>query len=127
MQILLTKTKRNGETFSVIAKNDIKIPKGDCIYFIKIGDTKDRLFKIGTTNRLKDRMKEHIDSYKKDIEILFISPKYSKYTTLRVEDRTKELFKQLGYDYIRNDRFIIPPQVEEITIKVRKEYIVKLV
>jgi len=93
------------------------------IYFIRIGEPADRLFKIGTTNDIKRRMGEHRRGYKKDITILGVIPVTSKYTTLRVEEQTKEIWKnEPGWIYHRNDRFTIPPEVTEVTIKVRKEY-----
>ena len=54
---------------------------------------------------------------------LQISNYSSEYTTLRVEKNTKEMWKQnKDWIYLRNDRFIIPENVTEITIKIRKEY-----
>ena len=93
------------------------------IYFVRIGEPADRLFKIGTTNNIDRRMKEHKRSYKKDITILGIIPVTSRYTTLRVEDRTIEEWKKNpNWVYHRNDRFTIPPDVTEVVIKVKKEY-----
>ena len=62
----------------------------DHIYFIRIGAPEDNLYKIGTTNNLRRRMREHSRNYKKPIEVLWVSPAYSKWTTLRVEERTIE-------------------------------------
>lgn len=99
--------------------------KTDFVYFIRIGDKKDNLYKIGTTNNVIRRMKQHERYYKKKVEILWISPAYSKYTTLRVEDKTIQKWKQLeGFEYIRNDRFIINPEIHSVIIKVRKEWTV---
>jgi hypothetical protein len=93
------------------------------IYFCRIGEPADRLFKIGTTNNIKRRMSEHKRSYKKDIEVLGVIEVTSKYTTLRVEEQTIEKWKMNeGWEYHRNDRFTIPPEVTEVTIKVKKEY-----
>lgn len=101
-----------------------KEPKSkEFIYFIRIGEPADRLFKIGTTNNIKRRMTEHRRTYKKDVTVLGIIPVTSKYTTLRVEENTKKIWKnEPGWIYHRNDRFTIPPEVTEVTIKVRKEY-----
>ena len=94
------------------------------IYFIRIGEPAQRLFKIGTTNNIDRRMKEHKRSYKEDIEILGIIPLTSRFTTLRVEERTIEKWKTFdGWIYKRNDRFIIPEDVQQITITVRKDYV----
>ena len=94
------------------------------IYFIRIGEPADRLFKIGTTNDLDRRMKEHKRYYKKDVAVLGVIPVTSEYTTLRVEKNTKELWRENhpNWQYLRNDRFIIPEDVTEIEIKVRKIY-----
>ena len=101
--------------------------KKDFIYFIQIGEESERLFKIGTTNDIERRMKEHERNYKKTVKVLWKSPPYSKYTTLRVEDKTIAQWKEEGiFHYIRNDRFIIPENITEIKIKVRKEYVVSI-
>ena len=95
------------------------------LYFIRIGDARDNLYKIGTTNNIKRRMRQHETYYKKPVEVLWVSRPYSKYTVLRVEEQTIEKWKQLnGFQYIRNDRFIINPKIRQITIKVRKEWVV---
>ena len=79
--------------------------KVDHIYFIRVGDPSENLYKIGTTNNLKRRMREHEKNYQKPIEVLWVSPAYSKWTTLRVETATIEQWKQMeGFEYIRNDR-----------------------
>lgn len=94
------------------------------IYFVRIGDPSARLFKIGTTNDINRRMKEHKRYYKEDITILGLIPLTSKYTTLRVEKKMIDLWKTFeGWIYKRNDRFIIPEEVKQITITVRKDYI----
>jgi hypothetical protein len=69
-------------------------------------------------------MKEHERYYKKSIHILGQICVTSEFTTLRVEKQTKELWREThpDWEYMRNDRFIIPEDVTEITIKIRKEY-----
>ena len=94
------------------------------------------ILKIGTTNDLKRRAKEHTRNYK-------LSPHYtmpagatfvydwsiplSKYNTLRYEDRNRQAWQEANIgEFVRNDRFIlstIPPTVE---IKIRKSYIIAL-
>lgn len=99
--------------------------KHDYIYFIRIGDKSDNLYKIGTTNNIQRRMSQHERYYKKSVEVLWTSPAYSKYTTLRVEERTIEKWKHLeGFQYIRNDRFIIDPSIKQVTITVKKDWTV---
>ena len=111
-------------------KCEQKIPKGDCVYCLKIYDSNlsgdGILIKVGTTNDIERRIKEHLRYYKCNLDVLWISPQYSKYTTLRVEDRTKENWKEQGYIYINNDRFVVPKGTKKVKIKVRKEYEVYL-
>ena len=94
------------------------------IYFIRIGEPDKRLFKIGTTNNMNRRMNEHKRYYKEDVTILGVIPVTSEYTTLRVEKQTKEnwIENHPDWQYLRNDRFIIPEDVTEIEIRVRKKY-----
>ena len=69
-------------------------------------------------------MKEHQRYYKKDIEIIGVISLTSKFTTLRVEERTIKKWRELeNWVYKRNDRFIIPEDVKQITITVQKDYI----
>lgn len=102
--------------------------QGEYLYFIRIGEASERKFKIGTTNDICRRMSEHWKNYKETpIYILWVSPCYSKWTTLRVEDRTIQAWRELeNFQYIRNDRFIIAENVEKVQIKVRKIYEVTL-
>jgi hypothetical protein len=48
--------KKNG--LKIFSRVPIPKKSGDYVYFIKIGD--DRLYKIGTTNRHLQRIKEHM-------------------------------------------------------------------
>lgn len=125
-------SKRKGE-FKKMKKqyytSEVEIPtkEGDYLYFIQIGDPEERLFKIGTTNNINRRMLEHRRTYKKDIHVLWVSPTYKKSTTLLVENKMKATWKeQEGMEYIPKDRFIINENIQKITIKVRKEYVIKL-
>ena len=128
MEIIYTHPKNGRQIRGNLPKHD-----GDYIYFLRLipapGSTQHQAYKIGTTDRPLDRMKEHLRAYKYefDIEILWFSPHYSKYTTLRIEDRMKEWWiEQTEWEYIRNDRFIIPDTVKEIIITVRKDYIIRI-
>ena len=99
--------------------------KGNYIYFIRIGDKSENLYKIGTTNDIARRMRQHERYYHKSVTVLWVSKPYSKYTTLRVEERTIEKWKQEeGFQYIRNDRFIIDPSIREVSVKVRKDWVI---
>lgn len=100
---------------------------GNYIYFLRIGESDSNLYKIGTTNRPLERLQEHLRYYKTNVEVLWFSPTVSKYTALRIEDRQKNHWLNLGeWSYINNDRFIIPPNVEEVVIQIKKEYRIKL-
>lgn len=70
------------------------------------------------------RMKEHKRYYKQDVEVLGTIAVTSEFTTLRVEKLTKQEWQENhpDWEYLRNDRFIIPEDVKEIEIKVRKTY-----
>lgn len=99
----------------------------DHVYFIRIGARSSNLYKIGTTNNMERRMYEHERKYKQPIEVLWVSPAYSKYTTLRVEDSTKEQWRALdGFQHIPNDRFVIDPSIKQVKIKVRKEWTIDI-
>ena len=97
--------------------------KKNYLYFICIGAPSDNLYKIGTTNNIARRMRQHELYYKKPIKLIWVSPAYSKYTTLRVEEQTINRWRELeGFKYIRNDRFIISPEIHQVKIKVKKEW-----
>ena len=70
------------------------------------------------------RMREHKRYYKQNVAVLGTIAVTSEYTTLRVEKQTKLDWRENHPDwqYLRNDRFIIPEDVKEIEIKVRKTY-----
>lgn len=101
--------------------------------FLYVGyyfDTENRfILKVGTTNDLSRRQKEHCIKYRKSpdytlpknktFEYLWCLP-LSKYNTLRYEDKTKlKWIEQNIGKYIRNDRFYCEniPEMVEITIK----------
>lgn len=61
------------------------------VYFLRIGDPQERLFKIGTTNDPRRRMLEHERNYKKSVTVLWLSPKLrGRFTSLKVEEDNKE-------------------------------------
>ena len=90
------------------------------------------IVKIGTTNNLERRRKEHTRNYKKspnctmpqdsEFEYDWYLP-LSKYNTLRYEDSNKIKWKekQLG-DYMRNDRFRCETKPDFVEIEIRKKY-----
>lgn len=113
----------NGRKYKIYGRQPLPTKEGNYLYFIQIGEPEERLFKIGTTNRPLQRMLEHCKYYDKKINVLWFSPCYSKYTTLRIEDKMKAWWQEFtSWEYVTNDRFIIPPEVGEITITVKKEY-----
>lgn len=100
-------------------------------------DTKGRyILKVGTTNDLTRRLREHNQHYRHAEEYTlskndsFIYDWYiplSKYNTIRFEDITRENWKQIGIgEYVRNDRFCCSHKPKEVKVKIRKEYIVAL-
>ena len=60
-----------------------------------------KTIKIGTTNNMARRMYEHLGAYRANITVCWISPYFSKYTTLRVEDNFKDkmINRGLSLDY----------------------------
>lgn len=108
--------------------------------FLYIGYYRDTannfILKIGTTNDLDRRRKEHTRNYRKSPEhtlppneeftYLWKLP-LSKYNTLRYEDKNRQKWQEMGIgEFVRNDRFVldkVPPQVE---ITIRKTYTIPL-
>ena len=98
------------------------------VYFLRIGDPQERLFKIGTTNDPRRRMLEHERNYKKPVPVLWLSPKLrGRFTSLKVEEDNKEKWiNGTNWEYLRNDRFIIPPEITSVKITIKKDYFVQL-
>lgn len=95
------------------------------------------ILKVGTTNDLERRRKEHTRNYKK-------SPNYtmpsdgefvydfwiplSKYNTLRYEDKTREKWINEGVGkFVRNDRFFCAKRPDFVEVTIRNTYIIPLV
>ena len=98
------------------------------VYFLRIADPQERLFKIGTTNDPRRRMLEHERNYKKPVTVLWLSPKLrGRFTSLKVEEDNKEKWiNGTNWEYLRNDRFIIPPEITSVKITIKKDYFVQL-
>lgn len=98
------------------------------VYFLRIGDPQERLFKIGTTNDPRRRMLEHERNYKKPVTVLWLSPKLrGRFTSLKVEEDNKEKWiNGTNWEYLQNDRFIIPPEITSVKITIKKDYFVQL-
>lgn len=88
--------------------------------------------KVGTTNDLDRRRKEHTRNYKKSPNFTMpsdgafeydFSVKLSKYNTLRYEDRTREKWQEeeVG-EFVRNDRFFCKKKPKKVAITIRKTY-----
>ena len=108
--------------------------------FLYVGYYKDVesriMLKIGTTNDLKRRQAEHTRNYKKAknytmptdeiFHYLWTLP-LSKYNTLRYEDKNRQRWIDASIgDFVRNDRFVIPPTLAEVTVIIRKCYTIPL-
>jgi hypothetical protein len=98
------------------------------------------VLKIGTTNNLDRRQKEHSRKYKetlkkgnvhrmkKDTEFEYDwwIP-LSKYNTIRYEDRNRNKWIEEGIgEYVLNDRFVLDEKPDFVEITIRKKYIVAL-
>lgn len=94
------------------------------------------ILKVGTTNNLDRRRKEHTTNYKKSPN--FTMPKngefvydfslpLSKYNTLRYEDKTRERWQAENVgEFVRNDRFYCPVKPKTVKITIRKTYEIAL-
>lgn len=84
------------------------------------------ILKIGTTNCLSRRQKEHTANYGHNFIYDWSIP-LSKYNTLRYEDKNREMWKvDCVGEFIRNDRFLCYSKPNSVTIKIRKEYVIEL-
>ena len=94
------------------------------------------ILKIGTTNDLDRRKKEHTRNYRratkytmpKDQEFVYDwQLPLSKYNTIRYEDRNKARWQdeRVG-EYVRNDRFVCAVKPTEVAVQIRKEYKITL-
>ena len=95
------------------------------------------ILKIGTTNNLERRKREHTRNYHKAEEYTLPLNKsfiydwwlpLSKYNSIRYEDcnRQKWIDENMG-EFIRNDRFNCGKQCpEEVVIVIKKEYTIRL-
>ena len=94
------------------------------------------ILKIGTTNNLERRQKEHTRNYHKAPAYTLPKDKefsydwklpLSKYNTLRYEDRNRQRWQEMEIgEYVRNDRFCCPVKPDKVIVKIRKEYVVEI-
>lgn len=90
------------------------------------------ILKVGTTNDINRRTKEHTRNYHRTKEhtlpadssfIIDWSCPLSKYNTLRYEDKTREQWKNENVgEFVRNDRFCCGNPPEKVRVKIRKTY-----
>lgn len=90
------------------------------------------MLKIGTTNDLERRRKEHTRNYRRSpnytmpIDQEFNYDWYtrlSKYNTLRYEDRNRNRWKEMNIgEYVRNDRFCCAHKPAVVSVSIRKTY-----
>ena len=94
------------------------------------------ILKIGTTNDLERRAKEHTRNYRRataytmpadaTFEYDWFLP-LSRYNTHRYEDRNRSIWQEMGIgEFVRNDRFCCLTKPESVVITIRKEYTVVL-
>lgn len=90
------------------------------------------ILKIGATNNLERRRKEHTRNYhrathyqmppEQEFKYDWTLP-LSKYNTLRYEDYNRKRWKDEGVGtFVRNDRFCCEVRPPKATIKIRKIY-----
>ena len=93
------------------------------------------ILKVGTTNNLDRRRKEHNRNYKKSPtytmppsgEFVYdFSLPLSKYNTLRYEDKTRQRWQdeKVG-EFVRNDRFYCKKKPKNVKVTIRKTYEVR--
>lgn len=88
------------------------------------------VLKVGTTNDLERRRKEHNRNYSRtpnhpretEFEYDWYRP-LSKYNTLRYEQSTKDTWKEKNFGkYVRNDRFVFNDKPTKVRVTIRKTY-----
>jgi len=94
------------------------------------------ILKVGTTNNLDRRRKEHGRNYKKSPEFTMPSDgtfeydwytPLSKYNTLRYEDKTREAWQKENIGkFVPNDRFVCQKKPRVVKVTIRKTYEIKL-
>lgn len=101
-----------------------------------IDENDNYILKIGTTNNLERRRKEHTRNYKRspnctmpqDQEFVYDwHLPLSKYNTFKYEDKTRNAWKELGIGtFIRNDRFCCQTKPPTIAVTIKKTYEIAL-
>lgn len=95
------------------------------------------ILKIGTTNDLKRRIKEHTRNYRRarvhtmptnESFVIDWQLPLSKYNTLRYEDKTRHKWQEqkIG-EFVRNDRFNCgKKKPKRVQVTIRKTYTIEL-
>ena len=92
------------------------------------------ILKIGSTNNLERRKKEHMKNYQKSKKHQMVGEfsyywaiPLSKYSVERYEESIKENFKNLSFGkYVPKDRFAFKKKPKKIIIKIKKNYTISL-
>ena len=111
--------------------------KKEFLYVGHYVDVKGRyILKIGTTNNLKRRAKEHTRNYHRAPDYTMPEDEVfhydwwlplSKYNTLRYEDLNRALWQEMEIGhFIRNDRFYVTNKPDMVTVTIRKTYFIPL-
>lgn len=108
--------------------------------FLYVGHYRDTdghyILKIGTTNDLNRRRKEHTRNYRRnktntlpndeEFEYDWFLP-LSKYNTIRYEDKNRKKWQEENIGvFVRNDRFMCAEKPKEVEITIRKTYKISL-
>lgn len=118
--------RKGFRVFGEVLPKDVE--KGEHNYLLTLHYDDKLIIKIGTTKNMMRRLYELLGEYKIDITICWVSPNYSKATTISAEDKNREIFKQCpGWEWIKQDRFVIPHNTSEITFRVRKDYRIPII
>ena len=94
------------------------------------------ILKIGTTNNLARRKKEHSRNYRKaSMYTMPVGDEFvydwfiplSKYNTLRFEDKNREIWidENVG-EFVRNDRFCCRQKPASVNVVIKKTYRIEL-
>ena len=108
--------------------------------FLYVGhytDTNGRyVLKIGTTNNLERRRKEHTRNYRRGKTLTLSATDeflydwflpLSKYNTIRYEDKNRAKWQEENIgEFVRNDRFLCQEKPNKVIVKIRKEYEIAL-
>lgn len=113
--------------WSLYSDKDLPTKGGEFNYVVILNYKRNKVLKIGTTKDLLNRFYALLGEYEVDIIICWISNPYTKYTTLKAEDKNREIYKSIpNWEWVRLDRFRIPDDVSSIIFTVRKDYIIPI-